>query len=244
MEFFRISQFLTPYYRGRRVSIRSGAFGFDYMKQALKRSAILSLLLAAACVAPAAAQWGPWGGGYYASTAGEGFAMGMADVVVAAGAANLMNSAAAINVEEARSKYLDNQIKYTDTYYTKRRMHQSYVEETRRPRQSAERLASLAKRTPPAPLSEQELDQVTGQISWPNILRDEQYEPMRLKLDNLFSERAESGGNVSYKQATEIAETSSEFSAELKKRLKEYPSGEYMNAKRFLERLSLEGSTL
>lgn len=214
------------------------------MKHVLIRSAIWSLLIAV-CVAPVAGQWyGPWGGYSYSSTAGEGYARGMADVVRSAGAANLMNSAAAINYEQARSAYLDNQIKFTETYYAKKRMHQSYVDSTRSLGQSSQRLASLAKATPPAPLNEQELDPVTGQIAWPSVLRDDQYEPLRLKLDSLFAERADLGGNISYKEANEIAETSSELSAELKRRLKEYPSGEYMNAKRFIERLSREGATL
>ena len=55
----------------------------------------------------------------------------MADVVRSAGAANLMNSAAAINVETARSAYLDNQIKFTNTYFEKKRIRQSYVDSTK-----------------------------------------------------------------------------------------------------------------
>ena len=48
---------------------------------------------------------GGWGGpSYHASTAAEGAARGMADVVRSAGAANLLNSEAAKNYEDARTK--------------------------------------------------------------------------------------------------------------------------------------------
>jgi len=199
------------------------------------------VLLVAACAAPASAQWY---GGYFASTPAEGYAMGMAAVIYSAGAANWMNSAAAINLEQARSAYLDNQIKLTETYYAKKRMHQSYVDSTRKPGLSSQRLASLAKSAPPVPLSDEELDPVTGQVAWPSVLRQEDYEPLRQKLDALFAERAEEGGNISIQQANAIADSSKQLAAELKKRLREYPSGDYMTARRFVERLSREGASL
>lgn len=212
------------------------------MRQVLTRAAVLALFLAGASAAPVAAQWG-WG--YFSSTAGEGYAHGMADVVRSAGAANLMNSAAAINVETARSAYLDNQIKFTNTFFEKKRIRQSYVDSTKDLRRNSnQRMAALARSTPPPPLTDRELDPVTGQIAWPRTLRDDQYEPLRLKLDDMFAKRAEAGGNISYKQADEIYAASNELSSELKKRLKDYPSGEYMSAKRFIERLSREGASL
>lgn len=200
-------------------------------------------LLVAACAAPAVAQWYGWGG-YGASTAAEGYAQGMASVIYSAGAANWMNSAAAINVEAARSAYLDNQIKFTETYYAKKRIHQSYVDSTRNLGQSSQRLAMLAKAAPAVPLSESELDPVSGQIAWPSALRGDKYAPLRTKLDGLFAKRAEVGGNISLKQADAIADSSNELAAELKKNLKQYPSGEYMQAKRFVERLSREAVSL
>lgn len=200
-------------------------------------------LLVAACAAPAVAQWYGWGG-YGASTAAEGYAQGMASVIYSAGAANWMNSAAAINVEAARSAYLDNQIKFTETYYAKKRIHQSYVDSTRNLGQSSQRLAMLAKAAPAVPLNDAELDPVSGQIAWPSALRGDKYEPLRTKLDELFAERAEAGGNISLKQASAIADSSSELAVELKKNLKQYPSGEYMQAKRFVERLSREAVNL
>jgi hypothetical protein len=206
------------------------------------RATSLSLLVAA-CAAPAVAQWYGWGG-YGASTAAEGYAQGMAAVIYSAGAANWMNSAAAINVEAARSAYLDNQIKFTETYYAKKRIHQSYVDSTRNLGQSSQRLAMLAKAAPAVPLSDTELDPVSGQIAWPSALRGDKYEPLRTKLDELFAERAEAGGNISLKQASAIADSSGELAAELKKNLKQYPSGEYMQAKRFVDRLSREAVNL
>ena len=84
--------------------------------------ATMLLLLAGAVIAhaqgtsPYFAAVGP-GSYHHASTAAEGAARGMADVVRSAGAANLMNSEAAINIEDARSKYIDNRMQATNTYF-------------------------------------------------------------------------------------------------------------------------------
>lgn len=207
----------------------------------MKRFAGVLTLLIATYATPVAAQWY---GGYFASTPAEGYAMGMAAVTYSAGAAAWMSSIAAINLEQARSAYLDNQIKFTETYYAKKRIHQSYVDSTRKPGLSSQRLAALAKSAPPVPLSDEELDPVTGQIAWPTVLRQKEFGPTRQKLDVLFAERADEGGNISIEQANAIADSSKQLAAELKKRLKDYPSGDYMTARRFVERLSHEGPSL
>jgi hypothetical protein len=77
---------------------------------------VLLLLLTGRIVS---AQWG--GYSYHASTAEEGIQRGFADVVRSQGMANLYNAQAATEVEKARSAYLDNQYKATQTYFEMRR---------------------------------------------------------------------------------------------------------------------------
>ena len=104
------------------------------------RSSPVLLVLGMLCLAvPARAQWG-WGGGYRPSTAAESYQRGFADVVRSAGAANVMNSAAMINVEEARSKNIENDLKATETYFEKKRVNKEYREQTKRPRPTSEQL--------------------------------------------------------------------------------------------------------
>ena len=91
---------------------------------------IAYLILAGSVLLNAAAAYGQWGRSFYsdnrASTAGESWARGMSDVIRANGAANVMNSRAAINSQEAASMYMDNRLKYTQTYFENRKMNREY----------------------------------------------------------------------------------------------------------------------
>ena len=52
-----------------------------------------------------------------ASTAAEGYANGVSNIISAQGQRNLSNSQAAINLEQARSANIDNQVKSVNAYW-------------------------------------------------------------------------------------------------------------------------------
>ncbi len=100
-------------------------------------------LLVCTCVAVlvygAVVQGQSWSGGgapypvyYHSSTAAEGAARGMADVIRSAGDYNLRTSEAARNVEEARSRNLDNRLKSTQTFFEMRRVNREAAPPRRR----------------------------------------------------------------------------------------------------------------
>lgn len=70
------------------------------------------------------AQGGGYGGGYrrggYASTAGQAAAYGMSEVIRAQGYANMQNSAAAKNWEQAKTMEIQNRELWTNTYFKMR----------------------------------------------------------------------------------------------------------------------------
>ena len=181
-------------------------------------------------------------GGYIdnrASTPAESYARGMADVIRSTGAANLLNSKAAKEYEDARAKNLDNRLKYAETYYERRRIHDRYVAEKRE--KTREYLYRRAQRVSEIPrLTPAELDPVTGQLTWPVVLRDEPFAEYREKLNKLFSQREISLGAIGLGTYAEIQETIDQMTAELKKRIRSYPSSAYLEARNFLTRLSNE----
>ena len=164
-----------------------------------KKVALLAVVLATAvCIPFAPAQYHHyppygygWGGGGYhhASTYEEGFQRGMADVIRSRGLANLLNSEAAINTEEARSAYIDNRAKWTQTYFEMRQMNRQYRQAERGPRPSAEDIYRYSKERLPDRLSPTELDPVSGAIEWPAILRGEEFAADREKMEELFAAR-------------------------------------------------------
>jgi len=200
-----------------------------------KSAALLIVLVAAA---PAAAQYGyPYYPGYrHASTYGEGVQRGHADVVRSYGMANLLNSEAAKNYEDARKAYLDNRLRATQTYFEMRR----YNEEARRAARpsplSHEEYVRLARQAAPAQLTTTQLDPLTGAIGWPVALRKTEYTPMRERLERLFHDRA--GGLAVYGEIDKAVE---EMQAALMEDLAEFAANDYLAAKNFLTSLAYVG---
>src|SRR4051812_24251793 len=103
----------------------------------------------------------------FSSTVEEGAQRGYADVVRSYGMANLLNSQAANQFEQARRAYIENRLKATQSYFEMRR----YNEEARRAMRSTplsmEQYVRLAREQAPEPLTATQLDPLTGTISWP-----------------------------------------------------------------------------
>jgi hypothetical protein len=169
----------------------------------------------------------------FSSTVEEGAQRGYADVVRSYGMANLLNSQAANQIEQARRVYVENQLKATQTYFEMRR----YNTESRRAERptplSLEQYVRLARDQAPDPLTATQLDPLTGTLSWPAPLRAPEYEAFRRRIDRLFQDRAT--GYVVY---GEIQKACLEFEAQLKADIMRFPPNDYLGAKKFLDSLA------
>lgn len=121
-----------------------------------------------------------------------------ANMLRAIGDLRLTTSMAAINFEEARKRYLENCVLYTETYFNKREVRnraraaeQQYfearVEYDRLRREQRKSAASFPLRPDTRQLSH------LGRIRWPESLASEEYAKHRQELDSLFAERAGGG---------------------------------------------------
>lgn len=203
-------------------------------------------VVAAIVLAPATVAFGQyWGGAYVnnkAATAGESWARGMSDVIRANGVNNLMNSRAAINVQEANSAYLDNRLKYTQTYFENRRLNREYRAAERGPLITEQQAEQLARARAPQRATANDVNPITGKLDWPLALTADEYADDRAELDRLFAERAKQGGAIGLNTFNEIRSTSENLLAALQDNIKNYPPQQYMEAKRFVERISNEAS--
>lgn len=197
-----------------------------------------------ACPASAHAQYGWPYGGYYASTPGEGAAMGMAAMVASSGMATLMGSKAAVNVQEAGSIYIDNTVKATQAYIDRKRMLASYQDSLRKPPPSEEQLYRMAQIGLPKNLGANQLDPVSGDIAWPVVLRDEPFASYRDTAQKFFHEAVANSQNFTYDSYSQLRESSDECLAELKSRIKSYRPNDYIQAKKFVESLAYAAQQL
>jgi hypothetical protein len=185
--------------------------------------------------------YGGYGGGYHSSTAAEGAARGMADVVRSQGEANLNNSAAAVNYSVARSNQIDNRAKWTSTYFQMREENRQARAAERRPRATMADLVRYAQAGKPKPLSPSQLDVVTGAVSWPLALQVDGYAKSRAELEPILAGRA-SSRTISPADYMKVRQVTNAMLAQLKGQIREIPPEQYTVAKRFLESLAYEAT--
>jgi hypothetical protein len=204
----------------------------------MTRSLLTTLLVLAACSSASAQYWGGggWGGGYHSSTLEEGIQRGYADVVRSQGMANLLNSMALGEIEDARSKYIQNRMDATQTYFEMRRYNQEARRAERSTPLSNEQYVRLARAQAPARLSVSQLDPFTGKITWPVPLRREKYGMLRSQLESLFLEHAQ-GTDVAVDEISALTDT---LLAELKADIASFRQTDYIAARNFVTSLAFE----
>jgi hypothetical protein len=172
-----------------------------------------------------------------ASTAGEGYARGVSGIIQAQGERNLNNSQAAINAQDAYSMAIDNSTKSVNAFWEqkdiyKARQQQEFAEIGRK------RSDYLARHGLES-LTPQEYDRTTGQITWPKVLEQKEFDVYRNTLDELMRKRAYQGALTGdeYMQATSA---SKEWRAMLAKQKNVYPPQILSQMTRFVLKVTRE----
>jgi hypothetical protein len=181
--------------------------------------------------------WGGFGGGM---TAAMGEGIGMASVIQAAGQARLMDSIAAGNYEDARSKLIDNRLKWTNTYFEMRQQNTAFRRSLQAPPLSYEAAVRIAREKAPTRPTNSQLDAVTGAIVWPIVLQDPIFADLRGQLEAAFAERAESSGSISFATFQKIDTVCGEMLTKLQENLTSFPPQEYTVARNFVTGLRFE----
>jgi hypothetical protein len=231
-----------------RLPAKLGSPPFSSTTRRLPRLVVALIFLASAWLgsSQAHAKWGGgWGGGMgmgmgWASTAQQGADMGLAEVVRAQGYANLKNSEAAKNWEEAKTMEMQNRLRWTETYFEMRKVNREKRADESGPSITQEQAISLARMKAPPRLQSTQLDPVTGHIEYPLILTQDIYKQYRERLDTLFAQRAESGGSIRFEDFQAIQSTVSQFVEALQKHVSDYAAGDYGRARNFLDSLANE----
>jgi hypothetical protein len=187
---------------------------------------------------------GGWGGygywGYQGTTVAGSYARGLAAVIRAKGDYNLATSAAAVNWSVARNREIENDKLWTKTYLDMRDINSQYrLAQIRRERGNPADFARYAKIEAPKPLTNLQLDAVTGHIQWPMLLATADFGPRRAVLEKIFAVRAYRGvlGAEDYLDAVRVID---EMATQLADSITSVPPQVYMNARTFLRSLAYE----
>lgn len=137
-----------------------------------------------------------------ASTAAEGYANGVSNIIQSRGQKNLNDSQARVNNQDAYSKALDNSTKSVNTFWEQKDIYAQRQQEKfagyQRQRQAYLAAHGLQSFTP------EEFDRASGTVVWLRVLEQKQYDEYRLPLDKLMKQRAYAGALTSdeYMEAT------------------------------------------
>ena len=187
-----------------------------------------------------AQRWGNNNSFYHSSTAAESGMRGMSDLVRSRGQAAYDASEAAINLTQARSAQIDNQYKWTQTYFAMRQENRAGRAALTSPRPTEEQLIRFAQAGRPKQLSSTDLSPIDGAVAWPRELTRDTFAEERETLDPIFARRAASNGVVSNEDYDKIQETLADMKIKLKDNIKDMTSAHYIASKRFLESLAYE----
>lgn len=179
-------------------------------------------------------------GGYYdgGGTTAAGSAMqGMASVVNAAGSYNLATSAAAVNMTQAQKQGIENYNSAVTTYFQTREMNQAYQKVQRGPPPTREQLNRLAQAGMPKPLESQQLDLVTGEIAWPELLKSREFSSHCAEMQKAFTWRSHYGA-FNYEQLAKVESVANAMLSQLKAQVRDVDPAAYSQAKNFIESLA------
>ena len=84
---------------------------------------------------------------------------------------------------------------------------------------------------------DQELDPVTGKITWPEVLLVSDFQASREALETLYAERAQASGQITLDQYNAIRQSTREMQNLLKAKLNDLPPQVFTGANAFIKRL-------
>jgi hypothetical protein len=186
--------------------------------------------------------WGGYGGPYAGSTVAGSFLIGSAYQTMAAGEAELYDSMASKNYQDAYEHWIENQKLRESTYFDMRRLNASYRAETHGAVPSPEQLVAFSKARLPERLSTDQLQAESGQIKWPQVLLRDEFAPERAALEYLFAERAtrpySTGlGTQNYREVRRVTDDMHDI---LRSLLDVITPDEFILGNRFLNSVSFE----
>jgi hypothetical protein len=182
-----------------------------------------------------------YGGGGYGYGGGAqtpaGAAMqGMSQVISAAGQYNLATSAAAVNMTQAQSNEMRNQVQGAQTFWQMRDMGRAERAKERGPRLTPEQLARIAHDGAPRPLNASQIDPVSGELRWPAALQDANFQDQRSVVDEYTAKWVKYGA-LDYADQTQVRQTIDGMFDSLKSQISSIPPQDYVACRTFLQSL-------
>ena len=181
----------------------------------LNRISLVGLVVAGVSITTQANAQGPaiaqpianWSYTGHSSTLTEGALRGQAAVVSSVGQTVYLDSLAAVNYAEAYKRAIENSVALTKSYYERREIRNEYMQKYGPRAFVGEARKKFIEYYQPKRLSAQEFSSQHGKLTWPHILRQQQFAPVKNKIDEIFATRdsTNSGdGSITHREILQL----------------------------------------
>jgi hypothetical protein len=187
---------------------------------------------------PLTAGYGDGGYGYggAAQTAESAALQGLSQVISAEGQYNLATSKATVNMTEAESDWLRDNVQWRQTLGQSRDIGREERERELGPRPTPEELARRARAGAPRSLTTGQIDPVSGVLHWPAALQVASFEAQRSAVDEYTAKWVRYGG-LDYDTQSQVRENIGTMLDVLKSQIASIPPQDYVACRKFLQSL-------
>ena len=191
-------------------------------------------------IAQPVANWSYTG---HSSTLVEGALRGQSAVISSVGQTVYFDSLAAINYAEAYKRAIENSVAVTKSYYERRAFRDEYMQKYAPRAFVGEARKKFIEYYSPKRLSAQEFDLQRGKLTWPHILRQEQFSPVKDRIEQVFATRDSTNTGDGSTTHREIYQLCHALSGLLRENIGNMTSDQYINAMEFIRSVELEAKT-
>lgn len=179
----------------------------------------------------------------HSSTLVEGALRGQSAVISSIGQTVYFDSLAAVNYAEAYKRAIENSVAVTKSYYERRAIRDEYMQKYAPRAFVGEARKKFIEYYSPKRLSAQEFDSQHGKLTWPHILRQEQFSPVKDRIDQVFQTRDSSNTGDGSTTHREVYQLCNALTGLLRENIGNMTSDQYINALEFIRSVELEAKT-
>ena len=191
-------------------------------------------------IAQPTANWSYTG---HSSTLVEGSLRGQAAVIGSVGQTVYMDSLAAVNYAEAYKRAIENSVAVTKAYYEKREIREEFMQKYGPRAFVGEARKKFIEYYQPKRLSAQEFNSQHGKLTWPHILRQQQFAPVKNKIDEVFAIRDSTNSGDGSTTHREVYQLCNALTGLLGENIGNMTSDQYINGLEFIRSVELEART-
>lgn len=185
-----------------------------------------------------------WSYTNHSSTLVEGALRGQSAVISSVGQTVYMDSLAAVNYAEAYKRAIENSVAVTKAYYERREMRNEFNLKYGPKAFVGEARKKFIEYYSPKRLSAQDFDSQRGLVTWPHILRQEQFVPVKDQIDQVFSTRDATNSGDGSSTHREVVQLCQAMSGLLRENIGAMTPDQYINAIEFIRSIEFEARTV